>query len=51
MQQRAELKSNIQRLKQLQETIDELCVKEIDIQKEMGKIAPSFNECQKEKTM
>lgn len=35
-------------IKTLQETIDELCVKEIDIQKEMGKIAPSFNECQRE---
>lgn len=35
-------------IKTLKEVIDELCVKEIDIQKAMEKIEPSFNKCQRE---
>ena len=35
-------------IKTLKEVIDELCVKEINIQKAMEKIEPSFNKCQRE---
>ena len=35
-------------IKTLKETIDELCIKDVDIQHEMARIEPAFNECQKE---
>ena len=35
-------------IKTLKETIDELCIKDIDIKQEMSKVEPVFNECQRE---